>query len=51
MILLDTDVMIDVDSLIAETVAGLGVPLATFNDKHYRVVGGLQLLEPYSRFP
>lgn len=39
------------DSLIAETAAGLGVPLATFNDKHYRVFGGLQLLQPYSRFP
>lgn len=38
------------DSLIAETAAGLGVPLATFNDKHYRVIGGLQLLQPYARF-
>jgi hypothetical protein len=39
------------DSLIAETAAGLGVPLATFNDQHYRVFGGLQLLQPYSRLP
>lgn len=39
------------DSLIAETAAGLGVPLATFNDKHYRVIGSLQLLQPYARFP
>jgi hypothetical protein len=39
------------DSLIAETAAGLGAPLATFNDKHYRVIGGLQLLQPYARFP
>lgn len=39
------------DSLIAETSAGLNVPLATFNDKHYRVVSGVQLLQPYVRFP
>lgn len=39
------------DSLIVETAAGLRVPLATFNDKHYRVIGGLQLLQPYARFP
>lgn len=39
------------DTLIAETAVGLAAPLVTFNDKHYRVIGGLQLLEPYSRFP
>ncbi len=37
------------DALIAETAVGLDAPLATFNDKHYRVVVGLRLLQPYSR--
>jgi predicted nucleic acid-binding protein len=29
------------DALIAETAVGLGVPLATFNDRHYRLVEGV----------
>lgn len=37
------------DALIAETVVGLGVSLATFNEKHYRAVTQLSLLQPYAR--
>lgn len=37
------------DSLVAETVIGSGMALATFNDKHYRALGALKTLQPYSR--
>jgi len=37
------------DALIAETAVGLGVKLATFNQKHYRVVSNLQMIQPYER--
>lgn len=37
------------DSLIAETAIGLGVTLATFNEKHYSALGALKTLQPYSR--
>lgn len=37
------------DALIAETVVGLSVALATFNEKHYRVVNTLQITQPYAR--
>jgi len=37
------------DALIAETAVGLGVQLVTFNEKHYRVVSELQMLQPYPR--
>ncbi len=37
------------DSLIAETVIGLGVALATFNEKHYSALSALKTLRPYSR--
>ncbi len=37
------------DSLIAETAIGLGVALATFNEKHYRALSALKTLQPYSR--
>jgi len=37
------------DSLIAETVVGLGTELATFNDKHYNVIGALKMSRPYRR--
>jgi predicted nucleic acid-binding protein len=37
------------DALIAETAVGLGVKLATFNHKHYRVVNNLQIIQPYER--
>lgn len=38
-----------IDTLIAYTAIGVGLPLATFNQKHYRVIGQLQTLEPYRR--
>jgi predicted nucleic acid-binding protein len=37
------------DALIAETAVGLGVTLATFNARHYRVVSALHTLQPYER--
>jgi len=37
------------DALIAETAVGLGVALATFKEKHYRVVPTLPTLQPYER--
>ncbi len=38
-----------IDSLIAATAVGLGATLCTFNIKHYRVVPGLQIEQPYTR--
>ncbi len=35
------------DALIGETAVGLARPLATFNVKHYSVIPGLVLLQPY----
>lgn len=37
------------DALIAETAIGIAAKLATFNVKHYRVINGLQSLQPYTR--
>ena len=37
------------DALIAETAVGLGVVLATFNEKHYSIVDTLQTVQPYRR--
>jgi len=37
------------DALIAETAIGIEAELATFNLKHYRVINGLQSLQPYTR--
>lgn len=37
------------DVLIASCAVGLSVPLCTFNVKHYRVVPGLQIIQPYNR--
>jgi predicted nucleic acid-binding protein len=37
------------DALIAETALGLGVPLASFNTKHYGVLTALQTIQPYTR--
>ncbi|MEW4568732.1 type II toxin-antitoxin system VapC family toxin [Tautonia sp. JC769] len=35
------------DALIASTAIGLGEPLASFNVKHYRVIPGLTIVQPY----
>lgn len=35
------------DSLIAATTLGLGETLATFNAKHYRIIPGLTIVQPY----
>jgi hypothetical protein len=37
------------DSLIAANAIGLSATLCTFNVKHYRVVPGLQMIQPYKR--
>lgn len=37
------------DALIAACAIGLSATLCTFNTKHYRVVSGLQTLQPYAR--
>lgn len=37
------------DALIAACATGLSATLCTFNVKHYRVVSGLETLQPYSR--
>jgi len=37
------------DALIAETAVGLGLELATFNERHYQVVEVLQAVRPYDR--
>jgi predicted nucleic acid-binding protein len=35
------------DALIAHTAVGLNETLATFNVKHYGVVAGLKIIQPY----
>ncbi|MCX6375856.1 MAG: PIN domain-containing protein [Armatimonadetes bacterium] len=37
------------DAVIGQTAAHLGLPLATFNRKHYSVIHGLKTVQPYSR--
>ena len=37
------------DALIAACAIGLSASLCTFNVKHYRVVSGLKIIQPYSR--
>jgi len=37
------------DALIAACAIGLSATLYTFNDKHYRVVPGLVIAQPYTR--
>lgn len=38
-----------IDTLVAATALGHNLPLATFNVKHFRVVPGLQVVQPYVR--
>ncbi|OAD20262.1 PilT protein domain protein [Candidatus Thiomargarita nelsonii] len=37
------------DVLIGQTAVELGVPLYTFNQKHYQVVPHLQTIQPYQK--
>jgi hypothetical protein len=37
------------DVLIGETAVGLGLPLHTFNVRHFRAIPGLQVVQPYPR--
>lgn len=37
------------DVLIGECAVGLGVPLCTFNVRHFRAVAGLTIEQPYER--
>lgn len=37
------------DALIGSTAVGRAATLCTFNSKHYRVVPGIDLLQPYQR--
>lgn len=37
------------DALIAGTAIGVNSELATFNIKHYRVLRGLKIIQPYER--
>ena len=36
-----------VDMLVGMTAMSLGVPLHTFNEKHYRFIPGLKTIQPY----
>lgn len=38
-----------VDALIAATALSLGVPLCTFNVRHFRPISGLTIEQPYTR--
>jgi predicted nucleic acid-binding protein len=37
------------DVLIGQTAVALGVPLHTFNQKHYSFIPGLQTVQPYAK--
>jgi predicted nucleic acid-binding protein len=37
------------DMLIGQTAIGIGLPLYTFNDKHYQFIPGLQTIQPYEK--
>ena len=39
------------DVLIAQTALALGMPLYTFNQKHYQFLSELQTVQPYARTP
>jgi predicted nucleic acid-binding protein len=38
-----------IDMLAAQVALSLDLPLYTFNEKHFRVVPGLRIIQPYSR--
>jgi predicted nucleic acid-binding protein len=38
-----------IDALVGRTAVDLGVPLHTFNERHYRIIPGLQTVQPYQR--
>jgi predicted nucleic acid-binding protein len=38
-----------IDVLIAESAIGLGIPLCTFNVRHFRAIPGLVTEQPYQR--
>jgi predicted nucleic acid-binding protein len=38
-----------IDSLIAQTAIDAGLPLHTFNIKHYSIVPDLKIIQPYAR--
>lgn len=38
-----------IDALIGECAVGLGVPLCTFNVRHFRAIAGLTTDQPYER--
>ena len=38
-----------IDVLIDQTAISLGVPLYTFNQKHYRFIPNLQTIQPYQK--
>jgi len=44
---LDRNLGVNVGQLIGHTAVGLGEPLATFNVKHYGVMRGLTIVQPY----
>ena len=37
------------DTLIGQTAIALGLPLHTFNQKHYAAIPGLETVQPYQR--
>ncbi len=37
------------DVLIGQTAVALGMPLCTFNQKHYQFIAGLRTIQPYER--
>jgi len=38
-----------IDALIGQTAVSLGLPLHTFNAKHYSMIPGLKVVQPYTK--